>query len=268
MHQNSSFNRLPLHTFCAVMWANWDRVQLREAAVAGADLPPVLRRNQGAPRALGWRAGSHSTETTMTNPHLIYFADPMCSWCWGFSPVIDELRDKFGQSLPIRVIMGGLRPGTTEPLTETSKSEIREHWEHVHEASGQPFDFSFFERQGFIYDSEPPSKAVVAMRRRSMSDALDFLKRTHAAFYAENRDVTSEQVLADLAAEGGVDRDDFLQSLHSEEIKTETWTDFQIAQRAGVRGFPCLISGQDDQAEYSLVTMGYQPAERILSALS
>ena len=203
----------------------------------------------------------------MTNPHLIYFADPMCSWCWGFSPVIDEVREKFGSSLPIRVILGGLRPGTTEPLTEASKGEIREHWEHVHEASGQSFDFSFFERQGFVYDSEPASRAVVAMRSRSMSDALNFLKRTHAAFYAENRDVTDEQVLADLAAEEGCDRDQFLRSFHSEETKTETLADFQTAQRAGVRGFPCLISGEDDRAEYSLVTMGYQPANRVLSAL-
>jgi putative protein-disulfide isomerase len=23
--------------------------------------------------------------------HLVYFADPMCSWCYGFSPVIAAL---------------------------------------------------------------------------------------------------------------------------------------------------------------------------------
>ncbi|MDB5418474.1 MAG: dithiol-disulfide isomerase, partial [Phenylobacterium sp.] len=28
----------------------------------------------------------------MDEPHLIYFADPMCSWCYGFSPVIEEIR--------------------------------------------------------------------------------------------------------------------------------------------------------------------------------
>ena len=203
----------------------------------------------------------------MTNPHLIYFADPMCSWCWGFSPVIDTLRGEFGTSLPIRLILGGLRPGTTEPLTEASKREIREHWEHVHEASGQPFDFTFFDREGFIYDSEPPSRAVVVARRRGMNDALDLLKRTHVAFYAENRDVTDEQVLADLVAEDGCDRDEFLQSFRSEEVKKETWEDFAITQNAGIRGFPCLISGEDDGAGYSLVTSGYQPAERILPAL-
>ena len=28
----------------------------------------------------------------MDEPHLIYFADPMCSWCYGFSPVIEDIR--------------------------------------------------------------------------------------------------------------------------------------------------------------------------------
>ena len=45
----------------------------------------------------------------MRKPHLVYFADPMCSWCWGFSPVIEAISEQFGTSLPIRLIMGGLR---------------------------------------------------------------------------------------------------------------------------------------------------------------
>lgn len=26
--------------------------------------------------------------------HLIYFADPMCSWCYGFSPVICPVQER------------------------------------------------------------------------------------------------------------------------------------------------------------------------------
>jgi len=105
----------------------------------------------------------------MVGPHLIYFADPMCSWCWGFAPVIEAIRQRFGDALPIRLMMGGLRPGTTKPLDEAGKRTIREHWEHVHEATGQPFDFRFFEREGFIYDTEPASRAVVVVRRSCSS---------------------------------------------------------------------------------------------------
>lgn len=203
----------------------------------------------------------------MTGPHLIYFADPMCSWCWGFAPVIDAVRERFGPDLPIRLIMGGLRPGTTKPMSEAAKRTTREHWEHVHEASGQPFDFTFFEREGFVYDTELAAKAVVVVRRTGMDRALDLLKRIHLAFYAHNRDVTDEAVLAELSSEIGIDRRMFLHAFRDDETRQETWQDFAIAQKAGITGFPSLIAGVGEGTEYSIVTLGYQPADRILPPL-
>lgn len=47
----------------------------------------------------------------MHKPHLVYFADPTCSSCWGFSSVIEALSERFGPSLPIRLIMGDCVPG-------------------------------------------------------------------------------------------------------------------------------------------------------------
>jgi len=203
----------------------------------------------------------------MSQPHLIYFADPMCSWCWGFAPVIEAIRQRFGDALPIRLVMGGLRPGTTKPLDEAGRRTIREHWEHVHAASGQPFDFRFFEREGFVYDTEPAARAVVVVRR-SGADALAFLSRVHAAFYAENRDVTDEHELADLAAQSGFERDDFVQAFRSEAAQQETRRDFATAQRAGITGFPALIAGVGEGTPYALVTQGYQRASNLLPPLA
>ena len=57
----------------------------------------------------------------MDGLHFIYFADPMCSWCYGFAPTVRALRRRYGEVLPIRVVMGGLRPGTTEPMPEKAR---------------------------------------------------------------------------------------------------------------------------------------------------
>jgi putative protein-disulfide isomerase len=201
----------------------------------------------------------------LPKPHLLYVADPMCSWCWGFSPVIDAIRARFGDALPIRLILGGLRPGTTEAMHEKAKRATREHWEHVHEASGQPFDFGFFAREGFVYDTEPASRAVVVARRSGLG--LEDLKAVHRAFYAENRDVTQAEVLAEIAATIGLDRKGFLAAFGSDGAREETWTDFAIAQKAGIRGFPTLLGGVAEEGEYAIVTQGFQPAERILPVL-
>jgi putative protein-disulfide isomerase len=203
----------------------------------------------------------------MDGLHFIYFADPMCSWCWGFAPVIEKLALTYGDALPIRLIMGGLRPGTEQVMHDAAKTSTRTHWEHVHEASGQPFDYAFFDRQDFVYDTDPAARAVVMVRRQRPDLALAFLARTQRAFYAENRDVTKPEVLADLAAEFGIPREGFAEKLAEEELKHETWRDYGLSQRAGVKGFPTLVVGPNQDGAFALVTSGYQPPEVILGMM-
>src|SRR5436190_22744139 len=155
----------------------------------------------------------------MDGPHLIYFSDPMCSWCYGFSPVIEDIRRAYGDALPIRVVMGGLRPGTDKPMTPQAAAEIAGHWAHVHEASGLPFDPAAINREGFVYDTDPAARAVVVVRREGEDVALKFLGAAQRAFYAEARDITQGEVLADLAADYGLDRDRFLADWATEAAK-------------------------------------------------
>lgn len=204
----------------------------------------------------------------MAGPHLVYFADPMCSWCWGFSPVVETIRQRFTDTVPIRLVMGGLRPQTTKPMDDAAKRTTRTHWEHVHEASSQPFDFTFFDREGFVYDTDPAARAVVVVRRSSMEAALDYLRLVQAAFYAENRDVTDEVVLADLAEQAGQNREDFLEAFRSEEAKQETWRDYGISHQSGISGFPTLIAGEGRSNRYSAVTRGYQSASHVVPLIA
>lgn len=198
--------------------------------------------------------------------HLVYFADPMCSWCWGFSPVIHQLAEHFGDRLPITLVVGGLRPGTTEPMSEAMKGEIRSHWQHVAERSGQPFDFSFFDRQGFVYDTEPADRACVVMRLLNPLVALPYFASVQRAFYAEGRDVTDEAVLAELAGDHGVDAERFQRALATDEARRSTIADFETAQASGVRGFPTVYAGDTDSG-YALVTSGYRPLDGLPEAL-
>ena len=203
----------------------------------------------------------------MSTPHLIYFADPMCSWCYGFSPVLDDIRRAFGRTLPIRVVMGGLRPGTEAPMTEAAKLELAGHWRHVNDATGLPFNAAGMAREGFVYDTDPAARAVVVVRHDGEELAAGYLTRAQRAFYAEGRDVTSPDVLADLAAELGLDRERFLEQWASDEAKQETWRDYAISQRAGVTGFPTLVAGPNEEGAYGVVTRGFAPGEQVLGVL-
>ncbi len=96
--------------------------------------------------------------------HFLYVADPLCSWCYGFAPVMDQLAAHFAGRLGVRVIMGGLRAGNTKAMRAEDKAYIKDAWTRVAAASGQKFDHAFFDREGFIYDTEPACRAVVTVR--------------------------------------------------------------------------------------------------------
>ena len=206
------------------------------------------------------------TETRAAPKHLLYVADPMCSWCYGFAPVIRGIAEHFGDRLPVSLLLGGLRAGNTKPMTETDKRTIAGHWSKVQQATGQPFDFGLFEREGWVYDTEPACRAVVTMRLLNPRLALAYKARVQAAFYAENRDTTRDSVLADVAAEAGVDREMFFAELQSPEARNATMRDFLTAQEAGIRGFPTLLAG-DGEGHYLVVANGYRPLDALPDAL-
>jgi putative protein-disulfide isomerase len=198
--------------------------------------------------------------------HFIYFADPMCSWCYGFAPVIRTLADQFEGRLPVRMIMGGLRAGNTKPMTEKDREYIRGAWTRVGEASGQPFDFSFFEREHFVYDTEPACRAVVTMRRLAPEKALAFKARVSRAFYGENQDTTDVKVLAALAPEFDIDAERFELEMLSADARNDTFRDFLTSQQAGVQGFPLLAAGTE-AGGYALVTNGFRPLDGLPEAI-
>jgi putative protein-disulfide isomerase len=197
---------------------------------------------------------------------LVYFADPMCSWCYGFSPVVAALAERFEGRVSLDLVMGGLRAGNTEPMHAQDKDYIRSAWTRVGAASGQPFDFSFFDREGFVYDTEPACRAVVTARRLLPRMALPFMARIQQAFYAENRDMTAVDEIAGVAEEAGFDRAGFSEAFAAPETRNETFRDFLTAQSLGVHGFPTLIAGSEEKG-YALLTNGYRPLEDLAEPL-
>jgi putative protein-disulfide isomerase len=201
----------------------------------------------------------------MSTPILWYFADPMCSWCWGFSPVIETLRDEYRDSLKIALVLGGLRPGETAPLTAAGREDILHHWHQVHARTGQPFRFENALPPGFVYDTEPASRAVVTLGGIDPALIFPLFRAIQSAFYAEGRDVTQPGVLADLAAGLGVDAAAFLQAFDSDAARARTQAHFRQARQAGVRGFPALVLQQDTRLQ--TVSSGCQPLDTVRAAL-
>lgn len=195
---------------------------------------------------------------------LIYIADPMCSWCWGFAPELKTLRTESG--LPVDVWVGGLRPGpSAQPLDEALRTYLRDTWTRIAELTGQPFAFDVLDRQDWVYDTELPAKGVVAARSLDPGKALPFFVRVQRAFYAEGVDITDPEAQTDLAREVGLDADGFAAALGSKEIHDATWQEFGQVRSIGVSGFPALLLLQGGRP--APITLGYQSAAALRPVL-
>lgn len=201
----------------------------------------------------------------MTTPILWYVADPMCSWCWGFAPVIDALLDAFRERARPALVLGGLRPGTREALTADARATILHHWHAVNARTGQPFRFDGALPEGFVYDTEPACRAVAVAGELAPDRVFDLFRAIQRAFYTEGRDVTRRETLSELAAGLGIERDAFARAFDSPPARARTEAHFRQARRAGVTGFPALILQTRDGLHS--VSHGCLPLDTVRAAL-
>ncbi len=192
---------------------------------------------------------------------IIYVGDPMCSWCWGFSPVLKSIREYLGDRLSLTVLMGGLRVDSAEIWDERFKDFLKHHWVDVHNKTGQPFSHDFFQRKQFAYITEPPCRAVVTMRKLNPENVYSYFESLHQAFYAENQDITEAETLSELAKPYDIDPDHFVETFQSPEIVEKTKMDFDMSKSLGVRGFPSIVLKNGDK--HSFLTVGYQPFDAL-----
>lgn len=198
-------------------------------------------------------------------PRLVYFADTMCSWCYGFAPEMNRVLLALGDRVDLYLQAGGLRPFHKEPLSEADKPRFRGYREQVQAASGQPFDWSFFDREGYVMDTEPASRAVVAMRTLNIGRAYPYMHAIQRAYFAMNEDIRDPALLAAYAGQFEVEPAAFAEAFESQEVKDATLADFALAQRFGVTGFPTLVLLKE-RAAYQ-VGVGYAKAEAVIAQI-
>jgi putative protein-disulfide isomerase len=199
---------------------------------------------------------------------LVYVADPMCSWCYGFGKEMTALT-QLHPELELDIVVGGVRAGATDILDDAGKAFRLGHWERVQANSGLPFNReAFLARRNFVYDTEPICRAVVAARKLAPeADLLSVFRALQRAFYVDGLDTTDGRVLSEvgaaaLAAVGhAVDADAFHAAWQAAETIAETQADFRKARAMGVRSFPALLL--DTGKGLVEVSPGYAPAPEV-----
>lgn len=188
---------------------------------------------------------------------LLYVMDPMCSWCWGFAPVLESLAEQAAMAdVGLQLVLGGLRRDAVA-VDAAARVRYLGYWQAVNASTGQLFNFTEGLPEGLVYDTEPACRALVTARHIAPELVWPLARLIQRAFYTEGVDVTRASVLVALAERAGIARRVFAEAFDSTAQREATAADFSWAQDLGIAGFPTLLAQNNGQV--ALLTNGYQP---------
>ena len=192
-------------------------------------------------------------------PHLIFVIDPMCSWCWGFHPIIEELRETQKKNYNFSLVVGGLRTKGEMPWTEESKNYLAQNWNAVAQKTKQTFKFSLLNKEHFDYDTYPACRAIVAVRELwGDESSFTYLEKIQEAFYVKNEDTTSIEILIKYVK----NKEEFLKFYESDRCEVLMRHDFSKARSMGANAFPSVV--KIDAQGHMVCLKGYRSLSEIL----
>lgn len=195
----------------------------------------------------------------MTTVTITEVTDPFCTWCWGAEPIRRRLEERYRGDLEFDYLMGGLiedfdsfedrANGITEPR------DVAPHWEEASSRHGMPVDSDIW-RENPPRSTHPSNLAYIAAEFQDSDRAARYLRRLREAVAFEKRDISQPPVLVDLAAEVGLDAQQFQDDLAADRTRTRFESHRRRLREGPARAFPSFRIQADDAVTWIL---GYQP---------
>lgn len=203
-------------------------------------------------------------------PELLYIQDPLCGWCYGMSPVIQRLQQHYAGRLDVSVLCGGMVKGEdVEPIADLW-DDLSRSLPEVEEVTGVQFGAAFKalgEAGEYVYDSEPPSRAIAAFRQITQDPArtVAFAHAVQLALFRDGRNLNDPGIYNDLLAPFGVEVAEFRRRWAAPETARAAQQEFAAVARIGVAGFPTAVVRVGEQGY--VLARGYQPYEQLRAGL-
>ena len=208
--------------------------------------------------------------------NLIYCYDAYCGWCYGFSPVLKQIAEKYKNQFFVEVLSGGMiLPDVPQPIAQIA-TLIIENYPHVEEYSGIKFGKDFLwhmhnsEESDWFPNSLKPAIALSIIKEFNSEMSLEFASDIQYALNFEGRDLTDDEAYRHLLPKYGIDQDHFYTELHSESFLEKAHYDFALVKQLQVTSYPALLL-QESESKFHLLAKGFTDFEtldmRIINAL-
>ena len=195
-------------------------------------------------------------------PLIIYCYDAYCGWCYGFSPVIKALHEKYKNQFDFEPLSGGMIPvESTQPIGNIA-GYIKNAYKTVEETTGITFgqDFLWHINNPDLSDWRPNSEmAAIAMsifKEMLPEKSIEFASDLQFALYMEGRDLTDAEAYRHLIEQYQLEPDTFYAKLKSDEYKEKAYYDFSLTKQLNVNGFPTLFI-QTSESKLYMISRGF-----------
>jgi putative protein-disulfide isomerase len=163
----------------------------------------------------------------------------MCSWCWGFRPIWDQLQQNLPSTVEVVGVVGGLAIDCDEPMPQDLRLTLQSTWHKIRGLLGTEFNFDFWANCQPRRSTFQACRAVVAAAMQGCGkEMIDAIQR---AYYLRAMNPSDTSVLLSLAFELGLDKEQFVADLSSEGLETEFSRQLKLARTLPISGFPSLI---------------------------
>jgi putative protein-disulfide isomerase len=197
---------------------------------------------------------------------LYYIHDPMCSWCWGFRPVWNEVQAALADKVNIQYLLGGLAPDSDDPMPESMQHSIRNTWQRIQrEIPGTEFNYDFWVDCQPRRSTYPACRAVIAAGLQGYEYSKAMILAIQQAYYLRAKNPSDVAVLIQLSDEIGLDITRFEEDIFSETCNELLEDEILFARHLGVTGFPGLELSYKESN--TLIHINYTDAEEIVSEI-
>lgn len=201
------------------------------------------------------------------------FYDALCGWCYGFSPVIQQLHEQLNdqEGVTFKLISGGLKYGADVGAIDVVAPYIKAGaYKEVERRTGVVFGAGFVEGTlaagTMLLDSEPPAIAMVIIKEALPAQVFPFASLLHQAIYVDGIEPQDWDAYAAYAKKVGYEGADFGTKMRSLSYQAQAIEEFELAKAWGIRGFPTVVLEQEGQ--YHLIARGHTDLEVLQTRLN
>jgi putative protein-disulfide isomerase len=198
-------------------------------------------------------------------PTLIYVFDPLCGWCYGFSPVISKIASTYKDVLSIETVCGGMITDDQIGPIKQKAPFLKKATALVTQHTGAEFSRYFIDSvmldSSRIMTSVQPSIAIMICKEMKPESLLSFIEELHKYIYIIGIDMTKEESYLPIAKQFGMPEKEFLLKMKNKKYKESAIKEFRQAEQLGIQSFPALLLNKD--GKNTIIANGYKSFQEI-----